>query len=231
MIRSFYGLPGFVYHGFCSDDAMIEGLRFAADQGAKVINLSIGGPGEPPGLREALRYAATKGAFVSISAGNNYEEDDWGRAPNSPNWPARYGREIDGVMTVGAVGRSMTRAYYSNTSSGVEVAAPGGSIRDGGNSGLIHQYGINESDFDIEAITKPRFDRYTTVSMQGTSMAAPHVAGLAALLYSQGVTNPAAIEAAIKKFARDLGTLGVDDEYGAGLVDARAALRGLGVAR
>jgi subtilisin family serine protease len=62
-------------------------------------------------------------------------------------------------------------------------------------------------------------------------MAAPHVAGVAALLYGQGITNPAAIAAAIKKFAKDLGTAGVDNEYGAGLVDARAALRGLGVAR
>jgi serine protease len=62
-------------------------------------------------------------------------------------------------------------------------------------------------------------------------MASPHVAGLAALLYSQGVTNPAAIEAAIKQFARDLGDPGADPQYGAGLIDARATLRGLGVAR
>ena len=60
-------------------------------------------------------------------------------------------------------------------------------------------------------------------------MAAPHVAGVAALLYSQGINNPAAIEAALKRFARDLGPAGPDPEYGAGLVDARAALRGLGV--
>ena len=62
-------------------------------------------------------------------------------------------------------------------------------------------------------------------------MAAPHVAGMAALLYSQGITNPAAIEAAIKRFARDLGAPGRDNEYGYGLVDARATLLGLGVAR
>jgi serine protease len=62
-------------------------------------------------------------------------------------------------------------------------------------------------------------------------MAAPHVSGLAALLYNQGITKPAAIEAALKRFAKDLGTAGRDDEYGHGLVDARATLRGLGVAR
>ncbi len=62
-------------------------------------------------------------------------------------------------------------------------------------------------------------------------MAAPHVTALAALLYSQGITRPAAIEAAIKRFAQDLGAPGRDDEYGAGLIDARATLRGLGAAR
>jgi serine protease len=55
--------------------------------------------------------------------------------------------------------------------------------------------------------------------------------GLAALLHSQGITSPAAKEAAIKRFARDLGTAGRNDEYGYGLIDARATLRGLGLAR
>ena len=62
-------------------------------------------------------------------------------------------------------------------------------------------------------------------------MATPHVAGLAALLYSQGITSPAAIEAAITRFARDLGDGGTDPQYGAGLIDARGTLRGLGLAR
>jgi subtilisin family serine protease len=64
-------------------------------------------------------------------------------------------------------------------------------------------------------------------------MAAPHVAGVAALLYSEGLTFPSGIEAALKSFARDLGSRGRDDEFGYELVDAPAALRGrgLGVAR
>jgi serine protease len=226
IIISSRGIPGFWEQGGeCPVDAILDGIRYAADQGAKVINLSLGGPGESPAELEALRYAVGKGAFVAIAAGNNYTEG------NEAESPAKYGRQVEGVMAVGAVGLSMKRAYYSNTSSGTEIAAPGGDSRDGGTAGKVYQYGINEADYDFESVVKPRFDRYTTVSMQGTSMAAPHVAGVAALLYSQGVTNPAAIEAAIKKFAKDLGAAGVDNEYGAGLVDARATLRGLGVAR
>ena len=57
------------------------------------------------------------------------------------------------------------------------------------------------------------------------------MSGVATLLYSQGITNPAAIEAAMKRFAKDVGTAGKDDDYGAGLIDARATLRGLGDAR
>jgi serine protease len=222
--QSSRGIPGFWNEGgSCPDDGILAGVRYAADQGAKVINLSLGGPGESQAELEALRYAVSKGAFVAIAGGNNYEDG------NKPESPARYGREIDGVMTVGAVGKSMKRAFYSNTSSGIEIAAPGGDSKDGGAAGTVFQYGLDEAEFD--SVLKPRFERYTTVYKQGTSMAAPHVAGVAALLYGQGITNPAAIEAAIKKFAKDLGTAGEDNEYGAGLVDARASLRGLGVAR
>jgi serine protease len=60
-------------------------------------------------------------------------------------------------------------------------------------------------------------------------MATPHVSGLAALLYTQGITDPAAIEAAIKRFATDKGTAGRDDLYGMGLINPRATLRGLGL--
>jgi subtilisin family serine protease len=62
-------------------------------------------------------------------------------------------------------------------------------------------------------------------------MAAPHVAGLAALLRHQGITNPAAIEALLKRTATDLGPPGRDDEYGHGLINPRAALRGMGLAK
>jgi subtilisin family serine protease len=62
-------------------------------------------------------------------------------------------------------------------------------------------------------------------------MATPHVSGFAALLMQQGITSPAAVEAAMEQFATDLGQSGKDDQYGYGLINPRASLRGLGLAR
>jgi subtilisin family serine protease len=81
------------------------------------------------------------------------------------------------------------------------------------------------------SFTAPRFDAFRYDFLQGTSMASPHVAGFAALLVQQGITRPAAIEAAMKQFATDLGAVGRDDVYGYGLINPRATLRGLGLAR
>ncbi len=227
LLQSAMGQPGFVpttFSGSCTTTAVVEAIRYAADRGAKVINLSLGGPGEAPAYRDALTYAAQRGAFVTISAGNSFESG------NPTNYPAAYAPQIAGVMSVGAVGPSLRRAPYSSTGSYVEIAAPGGDLRSGGEAGMIFQVGLFGPDFDNEVLI-PRFDRYADDAKQGTSMAAPHVAGVAALLVSQGYSNPAVIETALRKFARDLGTAGADAEYGAGLLDARATLRGLGVAR
>ncbi len=226
IIMSSRGQTGFYQGGSgCPTDAIVNGIRWAADQGANVMNISLGGTGTSPSELEALQYAVGKGTFVAMSAGNNYETG------NAVNTPARYGQQLNGAMTVGSVGRSSKRAYYSNTSSGTEIAAPGGDTRDGGTAGLVHQTTIVAADYDWATVVKPRFDRYSTQGYQGTSMAAPHIAGVAALLYSQGYRNPAVIEAAIKRFAKDLGAEGRDDEFGYGLVDTRTTLRGLGVAR
>lgn len=206
----------------CPDSAQVAAIRHAADEGAKVINISIGGTSASPAIADALRYAVARGAFVSISAGNDADEG------NPTMYPAAYASEIDGVVSVGATNRAGVRAFYSSHGPYVELAAPGG---DGGPP-VNNVWQIGPRQFDIGYLrVAPRYDRYEPYGISGTSMAAPHVAGVAALLYSQGITNPAAIEAALKRSARDLGAPGRDNEYGYGLIDARAALRGMGVAR
>jgi serine protease len=166
----------------------------------------------------------SRGAFVAIAGGNDAEEG------NPPSYPAVYAADFAGAMSVAAVAPSLRRARYSNTGSYIEIAAPGGSLY-GPDSEQVWQMLPNAADLGFFPRLSPSFSRYDPGFLAGTSMASPHVAAVAALLYSQGITNPAAIEAAIKRFARDLGAPGRDDEFGYGLVDARAALRGMGVVR
>jgi subtilisin family serine protease len=79
--------------------------------------------------------------------------------------------------------------------------------------------------------TAPRFDVLAYFFFTGTSQAAPHVAGLGAMLMQQGITDPAAVESALEKFATDLGDPGRDPLFGFGLVNARNTLRGLGLSK
>ena len=216
--------------GGCAESEIAEAIRYAADSGAKVINLSLGGPTPSTTLRDALAYAVSRGTFVAIAMGNAYEDG------NPVEYPAAYAKDIEGVMSVGAVGPSLARAYYSSTGPHIEISAPGGTVREGGANSLIWQATILPTDSDPARIILPRFDRYAEVALQGTSMASPHVAGVAALIISQGVDDPAAVEALIKGTARFLGTPNPstparNQEYGYGLVQPRTALRGYGVAR
>jgi serine protease len=208
-----------------TDDTVAQGVRYAVDNGAKVLNMSIGRLGPPsPVIQSALTYAVSRGAFVAVAAGNEF------LSGNPVERPADLGPQIEGVMTVGAIGRNRQRAPYSNTGSYVEIVAPGGDqVADGQTGGILQQ--TFDEDFAFPISGPPRFDVFVYAYEQGTSMATAHVTGMAALLMQQGITDPAAIEAAIKRFATDLGSAGRDDQYGNGLINVRAALRGMGLAK
>ncbi len=213
-------------------DLLARGIRYAVDNGARVINMSIGVLGDAPNraVEDALQYAVSHGTFVAIAAGNS------GEADNTPNPTAAIAARIDGVVSVAAVGPGLERAFYSTASPIVEIAAPGGDTRRaGGPFGAVLQQSLDPDVMTIrigrDGLLIPRFDAFVYRASQGTSMAAPHVAALAALLMSQGITRPAAIEAAMKRFATDKGPPGRDDEYGFGVINPRATLRGLGLSR
>jgi len=227
--RGLSGITGFPPSdaGSCPFSDVAAGVRYAADNGANVINISLGGSSSSTTMRDALSYAVGRGVFVSISMGNDFEDG------NPTNYPARYAQDFSGVMAVASVGKFSERSYYSSTGTHTEIAAPGGDSRVGGGAdrGLVWQSTL-VSSVSSPFVTFPRFDQYNKVGYQGTSMAAPHVAGVAALLMSQvpGIT-PAQIEQLLRSTARDLGTSGRDDSFGFGLVQPRDALYGLGIRR
>jgi len=184
------------------------GIQWAVDNGADVINLSLGGPDSSKTLEDAVRYAYERGVTVVAAAGNNGSEQAF--------YPAAYDEY---VIAVGATGYDMELASYSNYGDFVDVVAPGGDAED-----------LNGDGFDdgvLQQTIGRRLSNFGYYFRMGTSMAAPHAAAAAALLYAADVaTTPDAIREALTTTARDLGAPGVDARYGHGLIDAAAALQG-----
>lgn len=175
---------------------------------ADVINMSLGGPGFSQTTQDACTSARDAGVVVVAAAGNN----------NSPSlfYPASY----DDVLSVSAVDVNSSRAPYSNFNAMVDLAAPGGDTSadvngDGYADGVLSTL--------VDDSTNP--DSFIYAFYQGTSMASPHVAGVAALvLAANPLLTPAQVEGVLLSTATDLGAVGRDDLYGFGLVNAFAAV-------
>ena len=167
-----------------------EGIRFAADHGAQVINLSLGGPFSSKVIENAVNHALAKGVIVVAAAGNSGK---------SVGYPAAY----KGVIAVSATDKNDNIAWFSSRGPQVVIGAPGVGVT----QQTICEGGKNKCEiFGV---------------FNGTSMASPHVAGAAAMLVGQGITDKDAVESLLTSTATPK-----DDKnlFGAGIMNADAAL-------
>lgn len=202
-----YGVAGIAYEakimpikvlaanggGTISDIA--EGIRFAADHGADVINMSLGGGGASHLMQEAIDYAYSKNVVVIAAAGNSNQ--------NAASYPARYPK----VIGVSALDSAGDKAPYSNFGAGVDIAAPGGS----------------ESGGILQETIDPETGKAVFMDYKGTSMAAPHVAGVAAMVKASGVNEPAEVLQVLKQSAQKVKE-DPFNHYGAGSLNAGEAV-------
>jgi serine protease len=215
-------------HGEGDAAAIARAIRYAARNGAKIINMSLEfdssiTASQIPDIVAAIRYAHKLGSVVVGAAGN--------AAETAVAYPAR----TTYVISVGGITEHGCQADYSNSGSTLDVVAPGGG-EDAPNDDNPYDAAAchpNDADHRGRDIFQVTFTRGVNTfglppNYEGTSMAAPHVSAIAALIVATGVIGknptPQAIEARIKQTARDLGPPGKDRRYGYGLVDASAAI-------
>lgn len=185
-----------------SSAAIAEAIRWAADHGANVINMSLGSPFPDKLMAAACEYAHDKGVTIVCAAGNSGRE--------GVGYPAAYPQ----CIAVSAVGPDGNLSFYSSWGKEIAIAAPGGDTQKGGPAGAILQNTIlTDSDGN-------RVDGY--FGFQGTSMASPHVAAVAALVESCGVKDPDDVRCVLMKSASKKSPA---SKYGAGIVDAERAVK------
>ena len=193
-------------------DGVAAAIYYAVANGARVVNMSLGGAGQSPAQQRALQYAFDKGVLVVVASGNE--------GANTQGFgPA----ELDTVLTVGASGPDDKRLGFSNWGSSLDLVAPGQDV-----VSLRARF----SDFALVADTADYVAGEWIVGADagyyrasGTSFAAPFVSGAAAVLLARdpGLEAPDLMRI-LRQSARDTGTPGVDQFSGYGLVSLKAAL-------
>ncbi len=234
--------------GSGSLSGVLNGVLWAADHGADVANMSLGGDFEKAGngaavsfINRVFNYANSKGMLIVVAAGNAGADID-----HNGNVQNDY-CDLPHVICVSAVGPEVATddpdmpAWYSNFGrSAISVAAPGGSLTDLDNPAVSNwPWGPDIASWVFSLCSRTLISGFAAngtpitpcasgnfvLSEIGTSQASPHVAGLAALLIAeQGKSKPSQIKAAILNSAVDLGQPGTDPFYGRGRIDVANAL-------
>ncbi|HXP60109.1 MAG TPA: S8 family peptidase [Dongiaceae bacterium] len=188
--------------------AVADALHYAADHKANVANMSLGGPSYSDIQQKACAYALKKNVTLLCAAGNEGKE--------GVGYPARNPE----CIAVSAVGPGGMMASYSTWGKEVDIAGPGGEPRRG-DAAQVWQNTFEQRE-GLFGPYGPRIDGF--YPMSGTSMATPHVAGVAALLVSLGMTDPKEIREQLRKTAKKYAPA---DHYGAGILDAAKAVEGV----
>jgi subtilisin family serine protease len=220
------------WEGSCPTSAVLAGIIYAADNGADVINMSLGGtfaksmfPGFVSLINRVTNSARSQGSLIVVSAGNEAEDLDH----NGNSFKAYC--DAPSVVCVSATAPTYagfpvfenvdTPTGYTNFGrSAISVAAPGGDVVPGGD-GWVYSI-CSTTSLEIPICQTGLF----VVGVAGTSQAAPHASGVAALIVAEiGSGRAAQVKARLQQTADDLGQPGTDPYFGKGRVNAFAAVQ------